>query len=302
MQFYLPIAEISINGFLPICLGLLVGFLSGLFGVGGGFLMTPLLIFSGIPPAVAVGTQANQLVAASASGFWTYWKQKRVDFKMGSYLMLGGLVGSFIGVMLFSLLQYLGQIDFVISLAYVLLLGGIGGYMLKESLTFMRHEKRKLGRGKLRQYKWVRSLPYRTRFPESKMYISALVPAGLGFITGIAVSIMGIGGGFIMAPVMIYLLGMPTMIVPGTNLFQITIVMAFTTLIHAVQNHTVDLLLAVILLLGSVMGAQVGSQVGLKVKSEYLRLMLALVVMALCIKMFFELTATPDEIFQVVIR
>ena len=303
MQIYLPIAEMSINIFLPIFLGLGGGFLAGLFGVGGGFILTPLLIFSGIPPTVAVGTQSSQMVASSASGFLAYFKNKRVDFKMGNALMAGGFIGSLIGVLIFSLLSRLGQIDLVINLSYVVLLGGIGIYMLIESINAVRGKgSSRIGRGSLRKYAWIRGLPYKQRFPASKMYISVLVPAGLGALIGVMVSIMGISGGFLMVPAMIYMLGIPTNMVAGTNLYQITILTAFVTIIHSVQNENVDILLAFILLTGGTIGAQIGSRLSTRVKSEHLRIALGLIVLLLCIRMSFTLTIAPESIYEVVIR
>ncbi|HEY5598744.1 MAG TPA: sulfite exporter TauE/SafE family protein, partial [Kiloniellales bacterium] len=251
MQIYLPIAEMSVNIFLLLGMGGGVGFLSGLFGVGGGFLMTPLLIFIGVPPAVAVGTEANQIVASSVSGVLAHWRRGNVDFKMGFVLLLGGFAGSTLGVGLFSFLRELGQIDLVISLSYVVFLGIIGGLMFLESLRAMRRRKAAAGqRRKLHQHIWIHGLPLKMRFRRSKLYISALMPLAIGFLVGVLSAIMGVGGGFIMVPAMIYLLGMPTSVVVGTSLFQIIFVTANVTFLQAYANQTVDVVLALLLLTG----------------------------------------------------
>jgi uncharacterized membrane protein YfcA len=277
MQIYLPIAEMSVNAFLLLGMGGGVGFLSGLFGVGGGFLMTPLLIFIGIPPAVAVGTEANQIVAASVSGVLAHWRRGNVDFKMGLVLLLGGFAGSTLGVMLFSFLRGLGQIDLVISLMYVIFLGTIGALMLYESAKTMRRRKSATGpRRKLHQHTWVHGLPLKMRFRRSKLYISALLPFSVGFLVGVLAAIMGVGGGFVMVPAMIYLLGMPTAVVVGTSLFQIIFVTANVTFLQAYANQTVDVVLALMLLIGAVIGAQFGARAGAKLHGEELRGLLAL--------------------------
>ena len=299
MQIYLPIAEMSVNVFLLLGMGGAVGFLSGLFGVGGGFLMTPLLIFIGVPPAVAVGTEANQIVASSVSGVLAHWRRGNVDIKMGVVLLAGGLVGSTFGVGLFKLLRGLGQIDLVISLSYVIFLGIIGSLMLVESLRTMRRRKAAAGqRGKLHQHLWIHGLPFKMRFRRSKLYISALLPFGVGFLVGVLAAIMGVGGGFIMVPAMIYLLGMPTSVVVGTSLFQIIFVTANVTFLQAYANQTVDVVLALLLLAGAVIGAQFGARAGAKLQGEQLRGLLALMVLAVCGKLFFDLLATPEDIYS----
>ena len=300
MQIYLPIAEMSVNVFLLLGMGAGVGFLSGLFGVGGGFLMTPLLIFIGIPPAVAVGTEANQIVAASVSGVLAHWRRGNVDFKMGLVLLLGGLAGSTLGVMLFSFLRGVGQIDLVISLCYVIFLGIIGALMLYESAKTMRRRKTAPGqRRKLHQHNWVHGLPLKMRFRRSKLYISALMPLGIGFLVGVLAAIMGVGGGFVMVPAMIYLLGMPTAVVIGTSLFQIIFVTANVTFLQAYANQTVDVVLALMLLSGAVIGAQFGARAGAKLHGEELRGLLALMVLAVCGKLFFDLLVTPSDIYSI---
>ena len=299
MQIYLPIAEMSLNVFLLLGMGGAVGFLSGLFGVGGGFLMTPLLIFIGVPPAVAVGTEANQIVAASVSGVLAHWRRGTVDVKMGLVLLLGGFAGSTLGVMLFSFLRGVGQIDLVISLSYVVFLGIIGSLMLYESMRTMRRRKTSPGqRMKLHQHTWVHGLPLKMRFRRSKLYISALLPFTVGFLVGVLAAIMGVGGGFVMVPAMIYLLGMPTAVVIGTSLFQIIFVTANVTFLQAYANQTVDVVLAVMLLIGAVIGAQFGARAGARLHGEELRGLLALMVLAVCGKLFFDLLVTPDDIYS----
>jgi len=299
MQIYLPIAEMSVNVFLLLGMGGGVGFLSGLFGVGGGFLMTPLLIFIGVPPAVAVGTEANQIVASSVSGVLAHWRRNNVDFKMGFVLLLGGFAGSTLGVLLFSFLRELGQIDLVISLSYVVFLGIIGGVMLYEGMRTMRRRKSASApRRKLHQHTWIHGLPLKMRFRRSKLYISALMPLTIGFLVGVLSAIMGVGGGFIMVPAMIYLLGMPTSVVIGTSLFQIIFVTANVTFLQAYANQTVDVVLALLLLTGAVIGAQFGARAGARLQGEELRVLLALMVLAVCAKLFYDLLITPGDVFS----
>ena len=298
MQIYLPIAELSVNVFLLLGMGGAVGFLSGMFGVGGGFLMTPLLIFTGIPPAVAVATEASQIVASSVSGVIAHWRRKSVDFRMGGVLMAGGAVGSVAGVALFRVLRAEGQIDIVISLCYVVFLGAIGGLMLIESVNAIRRKtpaprKRKTRRG------LMDALPFKIRFHRSKLYMSALPPLALGALVGALAAIMGVGGGFIMVPAMIYLLNMPTNVVIGTSLFQIIFVTAIVTILHSVANQTVDVVLALLLLTGGVIGAQFGARVGVKLRSEQLRALLALLVLAVCLRLAYDLIAPPEFGFTV---
>ena len=300
MQIYLPIAEMSVNAFLLLGLGGAIGFLSGLFGVGGGFLMTPILIFIGIPPAVAVGTEANQIVASSVSGVLAHWKRGNVDFKMGAMLLVGGLLGSTFGVWLFAVLRTLGQIDLVIRLSYVTFLGIIGALMFVESLkALLRHRAQAASRGKLHKHTWIHGLPFKMRFRRSKLYISALLPVGVGFVVGVLAAIMGVGGGFIMVPAMIYLLGMPTSVVVGTSLFQIIFVTANVTFLQAYANQTVDVVLALLLLLGAVIGAQLGAKAGAKLRGEQLRILLAAMVLAVCAKLGYDLTITPSDLYSI---
>ncbi|HEX9810282.1 MAG TPA: sulfite exporter TauE/SafE family protein [Alphaproteobacteria bacterium] len=298
MQIYLPIAEISLNVLLLLGLGGLVGFLSGLFGVGGGFLMTPLLIFNGVPPAVAVATEANQVVAASVSGVLAHMRRGNVDFKMGGVLLLGGLAGSGFGVWLYSMLRAVGQLDIVISLAYVVFLGVIGSLMVVESVrAILRRRQPGAPRRKLHQHTWLHGLPFKMRFRKSKLYISALLPLTIGCLVGILSAIMGVGGGFIMVPAMIYLLGMPTLTVIGTSLFQIIFVTANVTFLQAVENQTVDVVLALILLTGGVVGAQLGSRFAGRFPGEQLRFLLALVVLGVAAGIVVSLVATPEDLY-----
>ena len=280
MQIYLPIAEISLDVFLLLGMGGAVGFLSGLFGVGGGFLMTPLLIFIGVSPAVAVASEANQVVAASASGMLAHMRRGNVDFKMGAVLLAGGFAGSSFGVWLYSALRAVGQLDLVISLAYVAFLGIIGTLMLAESVrAVLRRRRPGTQLRKLHQHTWLHGLPLKIRFRKSKLYISALLPLAIGFFVGILSAIMGVGGGFIMVPAMIYLLGMPTATVVGTSLFQIIFVTANVTFLQAVNNQTVDVVLALTLLTGGVVGAQIGGRFAGRLPGEYLRLLLGAFVL-----------------------
>tara|TARA_B100001245_G_C22816835_1_gene393231 strand:+ start:127 stop:1050 length:924 start_codon:yes stop_codon:yes gene_type:complete len=300
MQIYLPIAELSVNIFLFLGMGACVGFLSGLFGVGGGFLMTPLLLFAGIPAAVAVATEANQIVASSVSGALAHWRRGNVDIKMGVVLLLGGFIGSTLGVWVFGLLQGLGQIDLVIRLFYVVFLAIIGGLMLVESLRAISRQRKPGGkRRKLHQHNWLHGLPFKMRFRRSKLYISALLPLGIGILVGILAAIMGVGGGFIMVPAMIYLLGMPTVMVVGTSLFQIIFVTANVTFLQAWQNQTVDIFLALLLMTGGVIGAQLGTRASAKFPGEQLRSMLALIVLGVCARLAYELLVRPDDLFTI---
>ncbi|SDG38266.1 sulfite exporter TauE/SafE family protein [Roseospirillum parvum] len=301
MQIYLPIAEMSVNVLLILGMGGGVGFLSGLFGVGGGFLMTPLLIFIGVPPAVAVGTEANQIVASSVSGVLAHWRRGNVDLKMGTVLLLGGLVGSGLGVVLFRFLRGLGQIDLAISLSYVVFLGIIGGLMFVESLNTLfrsrRPRKSAKAKGSGGRHNWIHGLPFKMRFRKSKLYISAILPFAVGLLVGVLAAIMGVGGGFVMVPAMIYLLGMPTQVVVGTSLFQIIFVTANTTFLQAFLNQTVDVVLSLLLLTGAVIGAQVGAKAGARLKGEQLRILLALMVLAVCAKLGLDLVLRPDDLF-----
>jgi uncharacterized membrane protein YfcA len=299
MYIYLPIAEVSVNAFILLGLGGLVGVLSGMFGVGGGFLMTPLLFFIGIPPAVAVATEANQIVASSFSGVLAHLKRKNVDFKMGGVLLIGGLIGAGLGVFIFNYLKSMGQVDLLVKLCYVVFLGIVGGLMFIESLGALRNANKSNVLIKKRPKRtWIHVLPFKIRFRVSGLYISAIPPVLVGILVGILAAIMGVGGGFIMVPAMIYLLGMPTRVVVGTSLFQIIFVTAFTTMLHATTNFTVDIVLAVLLLVGGVIGAQFGTMIGSKLKAEQLRILLAAMVLLVCGKLAFDLVIQPIELFS----
>jgi len=298
MQIYLPVAEISLNVFLLVGLGGLIGILSGMFGVGGGFLMTPLLMFIGVPPPVAVGTQANSVIATSLSGVLAHWARGNVDFKMGTVLLVGGFLGSTAGVGIFSWLESLGQIELAIQLIYVVTLGTVGTLMFLESSRAMLRRRRALpSRSKLHQHNWMHGLPFKMRFRKSRLYISAFVPAAVGFAVGILSAMMGIGGGFMLVPAMIYILGMPTNVVIGTSLFQIIFVAANVTFLHAWENQTVDVVLAMLLLLGSVVGVQIGTRFGSRLQGDSLRLLMALLILAVGIKLIFDLFTPPPDIY-----
>ena len=298
MQVYLPIAEVSVSIFLLIGLGGIVGILSGLFGVGGGFLMTPLLFFIGIPPAIAVATEANQIVASSFSGALAHLRRKTVDLKMGWILVSGGLIGSGIGVQIFKVLRDLGQVELLITLCYVFFLGIIGSLMLWESVRALIRNNNNFRPIKIKRHNWVHRLPLKIRFRTSNLYISCIPPFIIGALVGFLAAIMGVGGGFILVPVMIYIIGMPTKVVIGTSLFQIIFVTGFTTLLHSTQNYSVDALLALILLIGGVIGAQIGTRLGVYLKAEQLRILLAILVLAVCIKLGLELLIEPTELFS----
>ena len=301
MQVYLPIAEVSVNAFLLLGLGGMVGVLSGMFGVGGGFLMTPLLFFIGIPPAVAVATEANQIVASSFSGQLAHLRRKNVDLRMGQVLLVGGLIGAAIGVMVFNYLKSLGQVDLLVRLCYVVFLGVVGGLMFIESLRALRKSRKADGTPtRVRKERgWIHALPFKMRFRTSGLYISVIPPVLVGVMVGILAAIMGVGRGFIMVPAMIYILGMPTKVVVGTSLFQIIFVTAFTTLLHATTNFTVDIVLAVLLLVGGVIGAQIGTQIGTRLRAEQLRILLAGLVLLVCGKLGFDLLVQPSELYSI---
>lgn len=300
MQVYLPIAEMSVNIFIVLGLGGAVGLLSGLFGVGGGFLMTPLLIFIGVPPAVAVGTQSVQIVASSVSGVLAHMRRGTVDFAMGAVLTVGGLFGSAIGVWVFGLLKHSGHIDLAISLGYVLFLGVVGGFMLTESLPGVlkrRPAAVALGARGPGRHTWMHGLPFKFRFRKSKLYVSVLLPLSIGLLVGFLVATMGVGGGFLIVPAMIYLLGMPTQIVIGTSLLQITFVTANTALLQSIFNQSVDLVLALLLMLVAVVSTQIGVRLSSKVKGEYLRVGLAAMILAVALRLALGLVIRPDELF-----
>ena len=300
MQFYLPVAEMSANVLIFLAMGGAVGFLSGLFGVGGGFLMTPLLIFSGVPPAVAVGTESAQIAASSVSGAFAQWRRKNIDFMMGAVLLAGGIGGSVFGVQLVGSLRRMGLFDFFVSICYVTFLGVIGMLMLIESINTMRKTRKGAGVSSRRsgQHNWIHGLPLKLRFQRSKLYISAIPPFVIGLFVGLLAAIMGVGGGFIMVPAMIYLLRMPTNIVVGTSLFQIVFLTAATTVLHASQNQTVDVVLAVLLMAGGVIGAQFGAVAGERLKAEQLRFLLAALVLMVGLRFAWQLIAPPSDLYS----
>ena len=300
MSIYLPIAEMNVNILLIIFIGMLVGGLSGLFGVGGGFLMTPLLIFLGIPPAVAVGTEAPHVLASSISGAIAHWRRRNVDIKMGFILLIGGIAGSTVGVNIFKILIGFGQIDLIIQLLFIFFLGLIGFSMLFESArtTIKKYRTTSTIRTKLHQHSWLHGLPFKMRFHRSKLYLSTIPPLLIGFIVGILSAMMGVGGGFIMIPAMVYILGMSTNVVVGTSLFQIIFVTANSTFFQSYLNQTVDIVLASLMILGGVIGAQIGARLGTRFRAEYLRGALAFIVLMVCLKIFLDLTLTPNELFS----
>jgi uncharacterized membrane protein YfcA len=298
MEIYLPIAEMSVNWVFLIGLGLGVGFLSGLFGVGGGFLMTPLLIFTGIPSTVAVGTTLSHISASSVSGAITQWRRRAIDFKMAGVMLSGGLIGTLIGIWLVDHLRRQGQMDLIVSLSYVILLGVVGAIMLRESL-----ETLKAARGgvaatvKPVNRPWLMALPFKTRFRQSRLYISVIPPIVIGVLVGVLSAIMGIGGGFIVVPAMIYILRMPTNVVLGTSLAQIIAITAITTVLQATSNYAVDLVLAFFLVAGGVVGAQLGVRAGARLRGEQLRLLLAVLVLLVAARLAWGLVVTPADIY-----
>jgi uncharacterized membrane protein YfcA len=298
LSIYLPIADTAINVFVLIGLGAGVGFLSGVFGVGGGFLMTPFLIFLGIPPVVAVGSQVNQLIATSVSGVMAHMRRGTVDFRMGIILALGGFVGSTIGLVLFTMLKRIGQVDIVIALSYVLFLGTIGGLMMVESIRSLRRRQRGGIRKTHKHYGYAR-LPWRMRFPRSRLYISVIPVIGVGLGVGLLVSIMGVGGGFILVPAMIYILEMPTNVVVGTSLFQIVLVAANVTFLQSIELQSVDVIIALLLLAGGVVGAQYGTRLGARLSGEILRMLLAAIVIAVGVAMAVRLVAVPEDLYEI---
>jgi uncharacterized membrane protein YfcA len=304
VEIYLPIAELSINVFVLLGLGGAAGLLAGMFGVGGGFLATPLLIFVGIPPAVAVASQANQVVANSISSLQVQWRRGNVDLRMGLILLLGGMVGSSVGVTVFTWLKSIGQIDFVIAVLYVVMLSAIGVLMLIESgRTYLQRRRNpEAPRGKLHTHYLVHRLPFKLRFYKSKLYISALLPLGIGFVIGILSAVLGVGGGFVLVPAMIYILGMPTSVVIGTSNFQILFVAANVTFLQAVTNGTVDVVLALLLILGGVVGAPIGSKLAAKLPGVALRGLMALLVLTVAVELLFELLRTPSSLYSLANR
>lgn len=297
MQLFLPIAEISVNAFLIFGIGGLVGVLSGMFGVGGGFLITPLLFLIGIPPAVAVATSTNQIVASSVSALFAHIRRNTVDYRMGAVLLAGGVVGSTVGLILFNWMKSLGQVDLLVELCYVFLLGIVGILMLVESLRALGRHRRGAAPQR-RRHTRIQNLPLKMRFRVSGLYISVFPPLMVGFAVGVLSAVMGVGGGFIMVPAMIYLLNMPTRVVVGTSLFQIIFTTAYTTMLHATTNHTVDMVLALLLIVGGVIGAQVGTIIGAKLRAEQLRILLAILVLLVSFQIATGLILTPIEFFS----
>jgi uncharacterized protein len=302
MEIYLPIAEMSVHWLIILGLGGVIGFLSGLLGVGGGFLLTPLLIFSGIPSSIAVATTASHITASSMSGALAQWRKRAIDLKMAVVMTSGGLVGTGAGVWLFAILRRSGQMDVVVSASYVILLGSIGTLMLRESLATLRASRggvvAPVSRG---QHLWIHGWPLKTRFPASRLYISIIPPVGIGFLVGALSAILGIGGGFMVVPAMIYILRMPTNMVIGTSLVQIIFVTAATTILQATNNHAVDAMLALVLVIGGVVGAQFGVRLSSRMRGEYLRLLLALVVLAVGAGLLYGLVVTPQDRYTVTV-
>ncbi|ATP12700.1 UPF0721 transmembrane protein [Bartonella henselae] len=300
MSIYLPIAEMSLNMLILIGMGVVAGFFSGLFGIGGGFLITPLLIFYNIPPAIAVGTGANQMIASSVTGAITHFRRRTLDIKLGILLAIGGGVGSLVGIQIFSVLKKLGQLDLMISFLYVLLLGSVGSLMIIESWRDMLRQRKaqKVNTRLIGRHNWIHRLPLKMRFRTSMIYISIIPVLGIGLIVGLLSSVMGIGGGFFMIPALIYLLRVPTSVVIGTSLFQITFVSSFTTVLQSVTNQSVDIVLAFLLMLGGSIGAQYGTRAGRKLKAEQLRLALACLVLIVCMRLAFQLFIRPDNLFS----
>ena len=301
LQVYLPIAEMSVNLLVMLGLGAAVGFLSGMFGVGGGFLLTPFLIFSGISAPIAVATGANQIVATSVSGALAQWRRNNIDFRMGTVLIAGGVAGAFIGVLLLKVLREAGQAGLIISLTYVALLGTIGTLMLAESIRAIRRARagRPPSGRRPGQHNWVHGLPLKMRFPRSRLYISAIPPLVIGWVVGLLTAFLGVGGGFIMVPAMIYLLRMPTNIVIGTSTFQIIFVTAVVTILHASINNSLDVVLALMLAAGGVMGGQFGVRAGQKLRGEQLRALLALLVLGVAVRLFLNLVLKPEDLYTV---
>ena len=301
MEIYLPIAEMSVQWIVILGMGLGVGFLSGLFGVGGGFLLTPLLVFYGIPSGVAVATTLSHITASSISGAVTQWKKRAIDFKMAGVMLAGGLVGTGVGVWLFAIMRRAGQMDLVVSLTYVPMLGIIGGIMLRESLRTLRAQRSGNAPARIHpvNHVWIHGLPLKARFRQSRLYISVIPPIVIGFLVGAMSAIMGVGGGFIIIPAMIYLLRMPTNVVIGTSLVQIIGVAIVTTLLQATSNYAVDIVLAAILVVGGVVGAQFGVRAGAKLRGEQIRFLLALLVLAVALRLLWGLVVTPADCYSI---
>ncbi len=303
MQVYLPIAEMAVPAESIFMVSAGVGFLSGIFGIGGGFLTTPFLIFMGLSPAIAVGTQSTQLLASAVAGVLAHWQKGNVDMKIGLVMALGGFFGTFVGTFIFKLLERLGQIDFTISFLYIVLLGMTGILMLSESLPSLFFKRRSIA-AEFNSQKislFVSRLPYKMRFARSKLYVSALVPGTIGFAGGLMTSVLGVGGGFILVPAMIYILGMPSLLVTGTSLFQMIFTTASSTVMHATANHTVDIMLALILIVGGVIGAQIGVTFSRFIKGITARILLAIIVLVVSSALAWQLFMQPEELYSTVV-
>lgn len=300
MQVYLPIAEMSVSILLLVLTGFAIGFLSGMLGVGGGFILTPLLLLYGVPPGVAVGSSASQVAASSVSSALGHWQRGNIDVAMGGLLIAGGFIGAITGVQILKVLQAYGQLDVFVSLTYVILLGVVGGLMLIESINTLRATPAKIAAtSRVGQHSWIERLPLKRRFRQSKRYISTIPLVGIGAFVGWLTAIMGVGGGFLLVPAMIYLLHVPTRIVIGTSTFQIVCVTAFTTVLQAMQNHSVDIVLSLPLMLGGVFGAQFGVGFGERFKAEHLRALLAVIVLAVAVRMAWGLAVRPSDLYSV---
>jgi uncharacterized membrane protein YfcA len=301
VEIYLPIADLPVNVFLVLAMGLAVGFISGMFGIGGGFLMTPLLIFIGVSPAVAVATVSSHIAASSFSGAITYWRRRALDLSLALMLLVGGIVGTVVGVWLFTLLRTLGQLDITIGLSYVTLLGSVGTMMVVEGVgAILRARQGKPG--ELRRpgsHTWIHGLPFKVRFKQSRIYVSVIPVCAIGFLMGFVGAIMGIGGGFLLVPMLIYFLRVPTNVVIGTSMVLTLITMASATVLHAATNHLVDAVLALILMVGGVIGAQFGARAGQKMRSERLRLMLGVLVLAVGLRFAFDLIVSPEDLYSI---
>ena len=302
MEIYLPVAEMSVPWIVMIALGAGVGFLSGMFGVGGGFLMTPLLVFSGIPSTVAVATTLSHVTASSMSGALAQWRKKLIDFTMAGVMLVGGLAGTLVGVWLVAVMRRQGQMDLIVALSYVVMLGSIGVIMLRESLATLKAHRSGVTKSvRPVNRAWIQRLPFKMRFRQSRLYISVIPPIAIGFAVGALSAIMGIGGGFIIVPAMIYILRMPTNVVMGTSLVQIIAVTAITTVLQAASNYAVDIVLAGLLVIGGVVGAQFGVRAGAKLRGEQVRLLMAVVVLTVCAGLFWQLVARPADVYSLVL-
>ncbi len=301
MQIYLPIADLPVNIFVILAMGFAVGFISGMFGIGGGFLMTPLLIFLGVSPAVAVASVASHIAASSMSGAISYWRRQTVDLALALMLLAGGIVGTASGVWLFTTLRAVGQLDITIGVSYVLLLGVVGALMITESMRAIirAQQGRPIELRRPGSHTWIHGLPFKVRFKRSRIYVSAIPVWAIGFIIGFVGAVMGIGGGFLLVPLLIYLLRVPTATVIGTSMVLTLVTMASATVMHAATNHLVDAVLALILMVGGVTGAQFGARAGQKIRGERLRLLLGLLVLAVGIRFAFELVLQPESLYSI---